>query len=149
MNKAERVSTSNYPHIPSLLVQSLPFYQQLFHACTSSPYSSILQLLTFLLLGPSVSFTYFLYKIFTFFSLHITKPPHSISLHPFHHTTLHSICTRSHATTFIYAFIALILPSCHATCSSQITNFHSTHIWLLCLSSLSLSLPPWTYFFPS
>ena len=29
----------------------------------------------------------------------------------------HSICTSSHATSFIH-FIALIFPSCHSTCSS-------------------------------
>ena len=41
---SRQASTSSYPHTPSLHVQSLSFYKQLFHACTRSPYPSILQL---------------------------------------------------------------------------------------------------------
>ena len=76
---------------------------------------------------------YFLHKFFTLFSLHMTKSHQSISFHPFHCITLHSICTNCHATSFIHAFIVLILPSCHATCFSQVTNFHRAHSWLVCL----------------
>ena len=73
----------------------------------------------------ALSFTHihFLNKLFTLLSLNMTKSPQCISLSPFHYTTLHSRCIRSHTTSFI----ALTLPSCHATCSSQTTHFHSTH----------------------
>ena len=83
----------------------------------------------------TLSFThiYFLHRLFTILSLHMTKSFQCISFHPIH-TTLHSIYTRSHATSFIHAFIALTLPSCHTSCSSQITHFQSTHSGLLCPS---------------
>ena len=48
-----------------------------------------------------------------------------IYFHPFHFTTLHSICIGSLATSFIHTYIALTLPSCHTACSSLITHFHS------------------------
>ena len=71
----------------------------------------------------TLTFTHihFLHKLFTILPLNMTKSPQSISFHPFHYTTLHSMCTRSHATPFIHTFIALTLPSCHATCSFQVT----------------------------
>ena len=50
------VSTSPYLHTPSLQVQSLPLYQQLFHAYTPSPYPSILKQ-AFLSLYPQSQFT--------------------------------------------------------------------------------------------
>ena len=109
-----KASISLYPNFPSFLVQFLSLNQQLFHACTYSPYPSILQLA--FLLRPTVLF---LHKLFTIV-------PQSIFFHPFHYTTLHSMCTRSHVTPFIHAFIALTLSSCHATCSSQIT-ISTTH----------------------
>ena len=55
------------------------------------------------------------------------KSPQSIYFFPLHYTKLHSICTRSHATPFTHFFITLTHLSCHTTCSSQITHFHSTH----------------------
>ena len=76
-----------------------------------------------LLLGPSVSLAY---TFFTNLSL-----SQSIVFHLFYNTTLRSICIRYHATSFIHAFIALTLPSCHVTCSFQITHFHSLYIWLM------------------
>ena len=96
--KCRIASTSPYSYIPSLLVKSLPLYQQFFYACTPLPYPSILQL---------------------------AKPPQSISFHPFQRTTLHSICMSSHAISFMHILIALILPSCHPTCSTQVTHLHS------------------------
>ena len=39
-----RASTSPYPNTPSLLAQPLHLHQQLYHACTLSPYPSILQM---------------------------------------------------------------------------------------------------------
>ena len=83
------------------------------------------------LLGPSIT----LHKLFflSIWSNHL-----KVFGHPFHYTTLHFICTSSHATSSIHAFIALTLPSCHATCSSQITHFHTTlsfYLFLLLDSS--------------
>ena len=81
-----------------------------------------------LLLKLSISLTYTLFTNYTlFFSLNMTKPSQSISFQPFHYTTLPFIGTRSHATPFIHVFIALTLSPCHATCSFQITFFHSMY----------------------
>ena len=55
--------------------------------------------------------------IHTFFSqtlhpLNMTKPPKTISFHPFHHSTLHSICTNLYVTFSIHGSIALTILSC-------------------------------------
>ena len=59
-----------------------PYTPSLFHACTPSPYPSILQL-AFLLLGPSVSLTYCPY-IYTsyFWSLHLSWFHYSYPYYP-------------------------------------------------------------------
>ena len=82
-------------------------------ACLNPPFYQHLFLLLYHVL-PSYSWPYsppripnFTYMCFTLLSLHMTKPLQSISFHPFHYTILHSICTRSYATSFLYAFIAL------------------------------------------
>ena len=60
-------------------------------------------------LGSSVSLTYIFFtnSSLFIFALHITKPPQHISFLSLHYITLHSICTRFHATSFICVFIAL------------------------------------------
>ena len=54
----------------------------------------------------------------------MAKPSQSIY---FHHSKLQSICTNYLATSFIHAFITLILLSSYSTCLSQITHFYTTH----------------------
>ena len=58
---------------------------------------------------------HFLHKLFTLLSPKMIKPLKIISFHPFHYTH-HYLSSIS----FIHAFIAFTLPSCHATSSSRI-----------------------------
>ena len=102
----EPPSLSPYPYILSLLVQSLPLYQQLFHACTSSPYPSILEL-AFL---SSISHTFFTNSSLFFLSIW----PNHLKVFFFTHSTTphHSISISIRATSFIHTCIALTFPSC-------------------------------------
>ena len=114
------VSISLLSHTPSFLVQTLPFYRQLYYPCTPLPWPS-----SPLLLGPSISIAY---TFFTNSSFSQEDQTISKDLFLTHSTTayftpfvqgpmIHLSCT----------FIALTLPSCHATCYSHITHFHTTH----------------------
>ena len=108
---AENLSSLPIHTLSPLLVQAHSISTS--HACTPS----------------ILNFTniHFLHKFFILLSLKMTKLSQSIYFQPFHYTSFHSICTNSHATSFI----AVILSSCHATCSFQIVNFHSTHCCVL------------------
>ena len=87
----------------------------------------------------TLSFTHlhFLHKLFTFPSLKMTKIPRCIL---FIHSLLLSHFTPSAQVPMqhlSYMPSFLTLPSYQATYSSQITYFHSTHFWLLCLTLCS------------
>ena len=70
---SRRASTSPSPNTPSLLVQSLSLYLQLFHACTSSSYLS-----NWSSSPPrthNFNHMHFSHKLFTLLPLNMTKPP--------------------------------------------------------------------------
>ena len=121
-----RSSASPYPYTLYLLVQSFFIYQHFFYTYTPLPYPSIFQV-TFLSYQELQFYSYTFFTNFIFHSLNMTKAPQHIL---FTHSPA-LICTSSHATPSIHAYIALTLISCHTTCFSQIINFHSTHSWLL------------------
>ena len=126
LGHGRKASTSPYP---SILVQSLSLYQELFHAYTPLPYPYFLQLA--FLDHQFYSHTLSLQTLYSF------NPYHQIAKQFFSPIPLHNT---SHATFFIHAFIALTLPSCYTTCSSQITNFHTTHSWLPTQSLICMSM---------
>lgn len=53
------------------------------------------------------------HNIFELHPLNVARPSQGICLHPFHHSTFHSTCSRPQATSFIHCFIALTALYCH------------------------------------
>lgn len=77
-----------------------------------------------LLFGLTVLLTYTFFTNSSHFALNLSKPPQFISFHPFHYSTLHSICISSCSTSYIHVLVSLVIPSRHTLCPSQVTHFH-------------------------
>lgn len=74
----------------------------------SRPYLSIFQV-AYLSFKPSVSLIYTFITNLILFSLYVTKLFLGVDIHPFHHSMLDSVDTRT--KSLIYAFIAFTVPS--------------------------------------
>lgn len=99
-----RASSSPYPDIPSLLAQTLPFYQCFFPASTSLPYLFISQE-TCLSNShlQSHSDAPFFSQTLHFQPLNLTIPSLGAPFHPFHHSTLYNTCTHAHTPNVSYS----------------------------------------------
>lgn len=102
---------------PTLLVA--PFSHMYFYTLSFHFLSGILLLLDFL------------HKLLTLPSPNMSKPSQSVSVHPFHHSTSHSVCMSFHTTSYIHAFITFTIPHVtpHAPPKQLISTTHTLDCW--------------------
>ena len=159
-----RVSTSSYPHTPSLFIQSL-LYKYLFHVCTPSPYPSIFSILQLSFLSfwdPQLcSYTLFSQTLRSSFSQDdqtISKyffsliPYHYASL-PLHKVSCHTFHTHFHCSHLLISSRHMLLSDDsfpHHTLLTAVpysmskSLIHTSMLIEECCS-LKLFLPPWIH----
>lgn len=73
----------------------------------------------------SLTQIHFFHKLLILHSFDVTILAQVVHFHPFHHSTLHSICIHTHAIFLVNALIAFTVPFWHSTSTSHIAHFYS------------------------
>lgn len=109
---------NDYHDLPLALACSpSPPYRSLIHSYTPLSCLSIFQVAY--LFEHCLSQVHFFLPVYILHPLIVTKLSHHVPFHPFHHSTLHFICTCTYAKYLMNVFIALTIPYCHSTLSGN------------------------------